>query len=112
MRRTIYQGLSRLPNICSSSGALRTSRPRGIGRLTVHVTTKGGTIPRNALGSMTGILICLLYVPVLAGEVASRPVEEMREALFTGLALRPGMVVADIGIGGGWFTSRAAVRGP
>ncbi len=35
-------------------------------------------------------------------------VDRMREAILTSLQLRPGLVVGDIGTGGGWFTTRIA----
>lgn len=41
---------------------------------------------------------------------AAGPVDTMRERVLDGLALKPGMVVAEIGVGGGWFVVRVAER--
>ena len=48
--------------------------------------------------------LCPPQAPGTSGE----SVDRMRQAIFQGLALTPGLFVGDIGTGGGWFTLRVA----
>jgi ubiquinone/menaquinone biosynthesis C-methylase UbiE len=55
-------------------------------------------------------VLALAYSALSAGGSDARPgpVEVMKERVLAHVAPRPGMVVAEIGVGGGWFVVRVA----
>lgn len=66
--------------------------------------------PVHGLALIIAVLALLLGAAGAAADDASppAPVEAMRQAILGELALQPGMTVAEIGVGRGWFVTRAA----
>jgi SAM-dependent methyltransferase len=67
---------------------------------------------RVSLVAIAAIVTLAMVIPVAGEQPAAEPradlVGKMKEGILAHLALKPGMTVAEIGAGGGWFVFRAA----
>ena len=60
------------------------------------------------IGTLVGLPLCSMAIGEAPLDTAPAPIDALRERILARLALQPGMVVAEIGLGRGWFVFRAA----
>ena len=70
----------------------------------------GGHISLVTLAAIVALAMVCIAGEQPGAEPQAELVADMKENILANLALRPGMTVAEVGAGGGWFVFRAAGR--